>query len=837
MTSEGLRQPTNSAARLGLLACQLSGFLAAVRVFELENRTVFRLLVLSAVAACVHAILPRASRLPFFAALSIASVGVVLGPVPAAAVILLGCLLIAACHLPVPAVLRGALLTVIGAALWLARPSEAFGRLPGIVIPVLASMLMFRLVLYFNAVRHGQAPSGLVWSLAYMFMLPNVVYPLFPVVDYGTMVRTHYDGDAFRIYDRGMRYLLRGLSHLLVYRLVFYDFALDSSYLNTLGDVVQYIVTTFLLYVNVSGQFHLVMGLLGLFGFRLPETNHLYFLATSPVDFWRRINIYWKDFMLKLVYYPSILRLRRFGTSVAIVTATLAVFFVTWFLHGYQFYWLQGGRLFGSRDMAFWGGFGILVVLVTLWETRAGRRPVSKIARRWSLGRGLSTVATFATIAVLWSVWNAASGPSWLFMWTRTQYASLVTYLALGGAGLAAILLSGFAWGAPTLDPPPTDAEPLGRTAKRAVARMAWLGLAMTTQLPALSRALPSRVAAVADHLRGVGFSAASVASVQAGYYEQLVRPGAHLAEPWEQPVQHDRDWRALLQERADFLTIAMAPAETTTFIGARLTTNAWGMRGPPTSLAKPTGTYRIAFLGPSDVMGWGVGDSETLPMQLQSRLGRTGAAEKVQVLNFGIPSYGIAQQVIRLEWEGLRFSPDLVLLTVHPYDLVHLQENLRLVLARRYAIPDTALVRILRRVGIGPGRSGNLADLRVVEEELDRWAFSRARALAASIGASFAVVALRTPDVMVGGNLATTERAARSVGVPYLDCTDVWQGVDVRAYALSAEDGHPNPAGISRLAACLVDQLRLRSLGAPSRSGPPGAPVAAPRTTGRRRT
>ena len=78
---------------------------------------------------------------------------------------------------------------------------------------------------------------------------------------------------------------------------------------------MQFLLATFLLYLRVSGQFHLIVGVLHLFGFRLPETHHLYFLASSFTDFWRRINIYWKDFMMKLVYYPSFFRLQRLGTT------------------------------------------------------------------------------------------------------------------------------------------------------------------------------------------------------------------------------------------------------------------------------------------------------------------------------------------------------------------------------------------------------------------------------------------------------------------------------------------------------------------------------------------
>ena len=86
-----------------------------------------------------------------------------------------------------------------------------------------------------------------------------------------------------------------------------------------LGGVVQYMVATYRLYLRVSGQFHLVVGMLCLFGFNLPETHHLYFLASGFTDFWRRINIYWKDFMMKLFYYPAFFALQELRACVAVV--------------------------------------------------------------------------------------------------------------------------------------------------------------------------------------------------------------------------------------------------------------------------------------------------------------------------------------------------------------------------------------------------------------------------------------------------------------------------------------------------------------------------------------
>ncbi len=65
----------------------------------------------------------------------------------------------------------------------------------------------------------------------------------------------------------------------------------------------------------MSGQFHIIVGMLHLFGFNLPETHHSYFLASSFTDFWRRINIYWKDFMMKIFFYPAYFALSKRGAD------------------------------------------------------------------------------------------------------------------------------------------------------------------------------------------------------------------------------------------------------------------------------------------------------------------------------------------------------------------------------------------------------------------------------------------------------------------------------------------------------------------------------------------
>ena len=794
----------------------LTGALAVMRVFELENRTVFSVVAAALAGFVVHALLPLRFRLPFFAALSTVSVLFVLGIGPGAAVLSLGLVFIAACHLPIPFRYRLGLVVAMGGALFILRGSAGLPTLAPAVWPVLGSMLMFRMALYLHVLRHQESPPQWTWSVAYFFMLPNSCLPLFPVVDYQTFVRTYFDSEPFQIYERGVRFILRGVIHLLVYRLVYFHLALDERHVNDLGHLVQYVVSGFLLYVRVSGLFHLAVGILCLYGFRLPETHHLYFLSASLTDFWRRINIYWKDFMMKLVYYPSFFRLRRHGSRLAVVAATAVVFIATWLLHSYQFYWIRGTGLFAKRDMAFWAAFGGLVVLGALWEMRPGRR-LAKTGRRWSAGRASSTVATFIVICVLWSVWNMRSKETWLFMWTQGQHSTPAQWFLLLGALAAAWGLAGFGWGAPTLAEPPDVPEPIRTMGLRMVRRTAGMGaLALSASLP-LWTGLPPAVGETVLRLRGQGDPLMMIVeNEQLGYYEALTR---------DEPADAFRSWRPEMPPlplisstsywvaREDFLLAELAPSKDSLWRGQRVTTNTWGMRDREYSRSKAPSTFRIAVVGPSDTFGWGVGDGEPFESVLEARLDSLArrVGRQVEVLNFGIPGHTLAQQVYQVERRVLDFDPDLIVLTVHPSDLIFLENMVKDLSKRRIAIPDSTLAALMASAGVGRDLGYGTPELRPIEEAIDERLFQWSRELGSRVGASVVILELR----LVGqseGNLATTRRAAYSTGLPVLDCGRVFQGRRLDQFREGTQDRHPNAAGHRLIADCTLEGLLDRA-------------------------
>src|SRR5258708_23117572 len=115
-------------------------------------------------------------------------------------VLLAGLVLIGVCQLRRPFWQRGLALTAIMFLLFIVRMTPYAA--PMVVI---GSMFMFRVLIYMHELRKRATPCDWTRATAYFFMLPNVCFPLFPLVDYKTFCTSHYKGAAPRIYQTGVR--------------------------------------------------------------------------------------------------------------------------------------------------------------------------------------------------------------------------------------------------------------------------------------------------------------------------------------------------------------------------------------------------------------------------------------------------------------------------------------------------------------------------------------------------------------------------------------------------------------------------------------------------------
>lgn len=392
--------------------------LVTLRVYHIEGRAFLLLVGLATAALPVHYALHYRWKRLFFVGISIAGLIWVFGASVAAVVLPMAVVLIGICYLPLSWPARALIMGSVTVVLGVLRSTGAI-PLPDCVWPVLAMMFMFRMIVYLYELKHATRQERLLDTLSYFFLLPNYCFHHFPVVDYRTFQRGYFASGIHAIQRTGLQMMFRGMTHLLLYRLVYDRLLIKPEDVHGFASLAGFLVCNYLLYLRVSGQFHMACGMLHLFGFQLPPTHRRYLLATGFTDYWRRINIYWKDFMVRVVFNPIVFRLKRWPQPLALAVATAVVFATTWCLHGYQTFWVLGSWGFSLPDALFWGILGVLVLINVQIDARSSHRRACSVSTCTTSGlvvRCLKTAATFTTIALLWSLWSSPTVGAWLKM-------------------------------------------------------------------------------------------------------------------------------------------------------------------------------------------------------------------------------------------------------------------------------------------------------------------------------------------------------------------------------------------------------------------------------------
>lgn len=797
-------------ARVGeflLLLLQLGLILLLIRDFEIVSPAFLKVAVLAATGFVISYFLPLRHRLVCFLLLSLATIGLVFGITEGAWLIGLGLVLIGICHLPIRVSARAAILILAGVVLGFLRVDWFHAPWSNALWPILGSMFMFRVMIYLYDLSHERGPVSLPWTLSYFFILPNVCFPLFPLVDYKTFRRTYYDGEPHRIYQTGLFWMFRGITHLLVYRLVYHYLSLGPDDVTNAGELIQYFVSSFLLILRVSGHFHLIVGMLHLFGFNLPATQHLYYLASGFTDLWRRANIYWKDFMVKLFYYPAYFAARRWQTRNRLIFSTFVVFVATWLLHSYQWFWIRGAFLFTWNDVVFWAILGGLVLANSLYETSHGKARALKKGSwtlRAAVALSLRTAGTFAVMCVLFSLLSSPSLTEWLGVWSVAEKTLPANAIWVPALLLAAVAIGG-ARGIATLSQAVThDGRP--HAPQKFIVVAGALALLYLAWNPAVFSSFGPKAVGIIDLVRKEKLSARDEALIERGYYENLLSVDRFNNQLWEKysSAAKPADWLGIANTGAvrrtdDFRGYELAPSLEIRFKGATLRTNRWGMRDKDYELTKAPNTFRIALLGGSHEMGSGVENHQTLEALLEERLNREakgGSYGAYEILNFAVGGYRTLNQPLVLEKKVLPFRPDAVFYTAHTGDLRRTIRQLAEWLPRAGDIPYPYLKEILSKAGLL-----RETPLDVAVRRLNPFArevlFESYRHIAEECRKhGIAPVWVLLPGVKEGRSrrdVTELTEFARLAGFTVLDITDAYDGYGQSRLVIAPWDDHPN--------------------------------------------
>jgi hypothetical protein len=591
---------------------------------------------------------------------------------------------------------------------------------------------------------------------------------------------------------------------------------------NTL-ELVRYLISNFGLYLRISGQFHLIIGILHLFGFNLPETHHLYFMASSFTDLWRRINIYWKDFMLKVFYYPTFFRIRHWGANTSLIFATAFVFFLTWFFHAYQWFWLRGTFLLTIPDMLFWFILACLVIVNTLYEDKRGRKrtlghhsmTIGDIA-----GLALRTAGTFTVMAVLWSLWSSDSIGDWIALLSVVEF-SLENVATLLIVFLMITIVFGLTIWIRSLANNGNEVKAKQPTFFRSTVGTA--GAIMLLFLignPVFYGRIGGKAQELISDLTMNRLSDMEAALLQRGYYEDLIGVNRFNSQLWEIYSKRPSDWPTIDETEAarqtgDNLIVELVPSTSISFHGEQLSINRWGMRDRDYEKVPAPDTYRIALTGPSFVMGYGVGDDEGFEPLLEDRLNRENTGSpyaNYEILNFAVPGYSAIQNLMVLEQKALPFQPNAMYFMAHQRE----EEAVVLYLADRISVgaelPYADLMELARQAGVKPGATKVEAErlLQPVRTDILSWTYRHIVEVSRAHGILPVWIFMPTlENPLRQEEIAHLKQVAEESGFIVLDLSDAYENQDPDSLVVAYWDKHPNAKGHMLIAEDLFRKLR----------------------------
>jgi hypothetical protein len=302
--------------------------------------------------------------------------------------------------------------------------------------------------------------------------------------------------------------------------------------------------------------------------------------------------------------------------------------------------------------------------------------------------------------------------------------------------------------------------------------------------------------------------NARDAAKMERSYYDGLMDVGRFNPELWSTLMQKPANWieigkSSAQRPRNDLLEFELVPSKATPINGVLFTTNRWGMRDRDYPLVKPAGTYRVALLGSSHLMGYEIADDLTFENLVEKRLKSPpphAAQPHYELMNFGVYYYSAVKQALLLEQKVLAFKPDAVIMFSHSIESEWCINHLADVCRNRTPIKQQYLQDVLKRAGAKPEMSQ--AELRrrlnPFGDEVVRWAYAKMVRTCRENGIRpiwvFLPMAVR-PEVP-----ATVDRYVRwagEAGFLTLDLRGIYQGYDRRTLQVAAwDDLHPNVEG-----------------------------------------
>lgn len=517
------------------------------------------------------------------------------------------------------------------------------------ILPIFGSIFTLRLILYVIELKKNPNLWGWKETISYFLMLPNFTLYIFPLISYEAFCNGLRSEAKIEIYKKGFHFIAIGALQLLLWKIIRFYFYFPFEKVHSVGEFSLFLILNFLLYIRISGSFHMIVGVLGLYGIDLPRVNNFYLFSTGFSDFWRRINIYFRDFVIKFIFHPCYFYLKKYGHRKSFFTSIILVLFGSWFLHGAIYLFIFGKFRITVGESIFWIIWGLAIFISAYREEKYKPKKISLGKEKKNVFYALFfkiTVFSFV-LTFLWSISTTDDIKrfltSFLFLQWR-GFSDLSWVLIFPLIGLFGAIYRGYFEGKNNFISEYHGVIALGSL------------LAFLFFSPEEFKDL------LAGGTNNSNLSDESLNRIQnRDYYSGLQTTRA------SEIIDQDRDYllgEKILLDAQDFRDKIWNKKINSTFLGHKITTNSWGMIDHEYLLQKPKGAIRLAVLGSCVSMPWAIDQGLEWPKQAERILNQV-IKDKYEIMNFSVPGYSLPNYPIVAELEISKFKPDYLILEV----------------------------------------------------------------------------------------------------------------------------------------------------------------------------
>ncbi len=718
-----------------------------------------------------------------------------------------GFLLISLCHINVKHWIKISFVALLFCVFALGKTEWFYSPRLNILINYLLPMFMFRIIIYLYELKHGLIIKSFWQSITYFFLLPNIFFLFFPIIDYKTYIRTYYNTPEKEIWQKGIRWMLRGVFHLLTYRIICYYFLTSNSEVKDLHSLLSYLFSNYFLIVRLSGIFHLIIGLLCMFGMNLPKVFDNYFIATSFVDLWRRINIYWRDFILKLFFYPIMFFYKKRIKHYLLPVTMMTVFLITCLLHTYQLFWITGSFSLKTVDLAFWITVGVLITINSmLIEKDSHKEKIIESNPKFKIYfiSTLKIIGMITYMSIMWALWNSKTINEWLFLmsnFNKLEGNNIASIFIL----IAALITTGI------LLHYLINLDSIQKLIQQKPSQTVYLTLPAIAILILISNInvqsiLPKQISNFIQTISKDSPNLIDKKNAETGYYDRLIEGDEEVSvgigsKRFIKQLQKN-PYTLAYYNTNNLLNRRMKSNLNIQGLDHNFLSNQFGIRDKPYSKNKNDSVFRMALLGGSYEMGSGVSNNQNFEYLTEEKLNKNfpdSNYKSIEIWNFAAGGYYIIEHLELLNTEVFKYKPNAVIYFAHSDERNKMIKDISNILKRNVPIKYKFLTDIIEHAGVKPGMGENQIK-QLLNPYIDcilQWSYAEMASICKRNNSKIIWVCLLTTEETTNENeYSAMFKFAKQAGCITLDLKNVYKNIPRSSIQISEINTHPNVLG-----------------------------------------